>query len=290
MLNRREFVFGSALALAALAGSARAEDGALGINDRLEQIVKTAEGKEHAATTEKNFVENPDGAVVHWRWAHFRPNVDLKFLPLIKSTNRELYDVMNAVRAVPELGFDHIIHEGFIQGEHHRQMDENLRMFRLFVAHHMGLDTRHPAVARGMLGSLQMVRSTPWIEHVDGMDRHMDISALTRLGAAYILAWQKDMKILPLEDKELDDGADEAEQQRDPKQHDKWIQLLRNEHVLALARGMKEEIKHVFLGFGHRLKFATQDSNQRHGRRFSHLEITVPAIREYEEQMRINTE
>jgi hypothetical protein len=98
------------------------------------------------------------------------------------------------------------------------------------------------------------------------------------------------MKILPLEDKELDDGADEAEQQRDPKQHDKWIQLLRNEHVLALARGMNEEIKHVFLGFNHRLKFATKDSNERHGRRFSHLEITVPAIREYEEQMRINTE
>lgn len=283
MLNRRDLLH-SAAAFALSPSLLRAEEeGTPGINERIEKMIRIAEGDDFHATTEKQLVDNPDGAVIHWRWVHFRPDIPNDLFPIAEDTNRQLYYLMREVQQYPELGFDHLLHEGYFPERIHQQLSEMQRIHRDSVAYLLDRNIHDPFVARRMGDMTLMKKFVPMSDVVGNHVREYSTTPLARLGAGYVINWMKDVKILPMENKELDIGAEEAEKQRDPKQRDKWIQWLRNQHAINLTRRMKQKIKHVFLGCNHNLSFAIKDSNALYDRRFSHLRITVPGVRAFEE-------
>ncbi|MBP9850356.1 MAG: hypothetical protein KBC47_01550 [Candidatus Peribacteraceae bacterium] len=287
MQNRREFLtsavaLGATLVAPRVLGQTRMTP-ALGINERLTKIAELLRRMPEIARVDDHLVDSPTNALVQWRWAHFRSDIDPTLYPDVERVNQELLTAMLSVYETEGNGLDELMVEGLVDGIIDTQIERSRRVQRqlithLFTTHNLfGVQDRPPqpaTVRRELNVEENLRRPVNQVIYPNNAPTQLLMSPLGRLGAGYILSTQKPVMLLPAEDPAIDAKAEWAEKYGTEAEYQKWVKDERDKHFVKLVRSSTRDIVHFIVGYGHELT----DDIAAGGNDMSHLVITPKGV------------
>lgn len=291
MLDRREFLRTMTTSAAALAlpSLVDANEQCIDINQRLCGITTELRNSPVIQSVDMHMVCHPTTSLVQWRWAHFLPEIELRYSGQVEQVNSNLLTAMKQVRAISHSGLDVLIQEGMVKGkeEHFVQLHEDIAKDLLY----MGMTTApifHTEMTKTptkedvekAMHDTDAIRQrvTHYVRTYFGDERRIRFSPLGRVGAGYFLSSDSATKLVAMEDPTIDAKARDAQYGTDKESFEKWVIAERDAHLINLVRESRRPVQHVLLGFSHDLTDDIAASNAANREQISHIIVNAKGL------------
>ncbi len=287
MPSRREFL-ASAVATATYAavGPLCAEEGELqlgpDINATLEHIACVLMGTDYVKNVEMHLVDNPSIGLTQWRWWHFNQGLTFSEYAKVERVNMELYNAMKLVYDQGDMGLDHLMLEGLVEGRRNSMIqcmwDTHYAMtYKLAKRISPFRDPDPEAVKEKMYKENYLrMRGTYMLQD----RRNVTLSPIGRLGAGYALATQRAMYFDHAEDPVIDAQAEIEQNKGRGPGFEEWVIRKRNEHFVKLIRENRHALSHLLVGAEHDLRSEVTINNELHTEKISHIVVSVKGVEE----------
>lgn len=293
MHTRRSFlqsVVGAA-ALASLPRLGAAQEQTEDINCTLQRVSCLLHDQQLVVRTVFRPVPRPTKGLVQYRWAHYYPYAEEdEMMQPIQEANMQLVKVMRRVHAMPDAGFDALMHEGLVKGreqemiecnqETHRELMRSMFAKQLPIEIIRIIPPSDDSVQKEMANEENLERETSYVEKLDDdYSIRMRVSPLARLGAGYVL-WRDGVPLDAAEDPAIDDKAFLAFHGDDEAEFKKWVFEERDKNFVDFIDQSPRRITHLLLGANHDLTDDLANSEEQ----ISHLIVTVQGVLDAEKR------
>lgn len=286
MPSRREFL-ASAVATATYAavGPLCAEEGELqlgpDINATLEHIACVLMGTDYVKNVEMHLVDNPKIGLTQWKWFHFNEGLTYGEYAQVETVNGELFDAMKRVDSQGDMGLDHLMLEGLVEGRRNSMIEcmwetHYAMTYKLAKRISPFRDPDPEAVKEKMYKENYLrMRGTYTLQD----KRKVTLTPLGRLGAGYGLATQRPMYFDHAEDPVIDAQAEIEQKKGKGPGFEEWVIRKRNEHFVKLIRENRRRLTHLLVGAAHDLRSDIAINNELHPEKISHIVVEVQGIK-----------